>query len=270
MLLGRTEFFNGVSWKPIKYYTEGEQVLCYNIEDGICNLSPVKYFLRIQEEVPMLEFYEGTLDLVISKTGRLLCNFENSYEIVDLDYRLSEFENGRLKNTKLDLVRNIPVSSGLDIKPRDVLQTALAVLDQDSKRMSEYNVLMEDGSVGIKDSVIFTWSTHTRKTFLDCMGIDEKEGIKHDFTKSLFSDFSPVVMRQLEALSQVTFSTKHLVTNQADTAAPEITLERKCYLDLTKCTEFTSNESVYWVEPSNGWLVIRYLGAIFVVSSNIF
>lgn len=78
------------------------------------------------------------------------------------------------------------------------------------------------------------------------------------------------MIRQLEALSQVTLTCKHLATDQADTAAQDTKLERKCYLDLTRCTEFTSNESVYWVEPNNGWLVIRYLGAIFVVSSNMF
>lgn len=266
MLLGKTEIFNGRVWKPIMDYVDGEEVLQFNLKSRTCEMSNVKYFMRLQESIPVLEFSDS-VNLTISETGIFLCKSQDSYIPVELSTKYSRFKKGTLEDTKFSLVQNIPYTLGFNVSLCDIFKTALAVINQDTVRASKYNSISDNGIVGIKEDIAFTWCRESRRSFLSCLGISEK-GVREDFTESLLMLHSSV-LRQLEVLSQVSFS-ENTLHFDLESEKPSITLLDDVQVDLLTSVESNSGRNTYWVEPNSGWLVIRYMGRLFVVSSELF
>lgn len=61
-----TEYFNGVKWKKISDYTEGEQVLQYNENGSATLVKPIKYIKQTQDEFYHIKNRLGTVDQMLS------------------------------------------------------------------------------------------------------------------------------------------------------------------------------------------------------------
>lgn len=76
-----TEYFNGIEWKKISEYKEGERVLTFNPVTNSSALEvPIKYH-KVQATAPFYHYKNNSLDMLLSKDHRVVYKHRRSQKI---------------------------------------------------------------------------------------------------------------------------------------------------------------------------------------------
>jgi len=190
---GDTEFFNGVEWKRIDEYKEGDLVLQYN-EDGSAELvKPIEY-IKYDSNAPFYEFISD--DLPTCLTG----NHDVVYRGIEGNLHKKKFEE--FADSEDFYTSTIPTSfciedneHSIHLDNSEVSKIVGAVLANVDSIQSEY-LRVSEGTVLFSEK-IFNLCKENRLHILDIFGIYDKNEVGSTLTYKIRSEELLSMIRQL-------------------------------------------------------------------------
>lgn len=184
---GDTEYFNGVEWRRIDEYKDGDRVLQFNSDGTASLVDPIKYIHYKSKDLFYIVDNATNIKLTANHNVVWIGEKDNKLRINTLEelfhiYTYDEpCDTDTKENIRTDCVK-IPSGAVYDsdtcvTASKDVLmKTFWSIVQNDKEYMTEYTILDENGVVSLSDSC-YILSLSSRLSLLKLFGIEEGEDL---------------------------------------------------------------------------------------------
>ena len=184
---GDTEYFNGVEWRRIDEYKDGDRVLQFNSDGTASLVDPIKYIHYKSKDLFYIVDNATNIKLTANHNVIWIGEKDNKLRINTLEelfhiYTYDEpCDTDTKENIRTDCVK-IPSGAVYDsdtcvTASKDVLmKTFWSIVQNDKEYMTEYTILDENGVVSLSDSC-YILSLSSRLSLLKLFGIEEGEDL---------------------------------------------------------------------------------------------